>query len=392
MLCPALASAQNPGIFSTIKTTDTSATSACVGCTIGGTTATANSGMKVATISVESLAAPSITTNKIYNVSGALYWNGVALATGSTISGTTNTIGMFTGVAAMGNSLLTQSGSTVTMAGTLAATTFSGSGASLTAIPTSALTGNFVATLTAGTGLTISAGAGTGTGSTPTLSLANTAVTPAAYPFFTVDQQGRLTAASTTYTGAVNGQVGIAITNSTSGTGAYASEQITAGTTVATVLSHSQGFTTSGINIAASVLITGNGAGGVTLGAQDAAGVIRFVTGGAATVHAQLDATGNWILGTANITDAIATPTIASGFGSGSTITGKVYAFIVTLGTSPGGGGTVTFNATFANTPSCVASVTSAGVTVQVAPSTTQLIIATNGSVGEKLYVLCRGF
>lgn len=86
---------------------------------------------------------------------------------------------------------------------TLTSTYFSSlSGALLTDIPTSAVSsGNFLATLTAGTGLSVSGG--TGNAATPTVSLANTAVIAASYgsataiPTFTVDAQGRLTAAST---------------------------------------------------------------------------------------------------------------------------------------------------------------------------------------------------
>lgn len=64
---------------------------------------------------------------------------------------------------------------------------------------TNILSGNYLATLSSGTGVNVSGG--TGLAATPSLAIANTAVTPAAYgsataiSTFTVDQQGRLTAA-----------------------------------------------------------------------------------------------------------------------------------------------------------------------------------------------------
>lgn len=56
---------------------------------------------------------PGSTSMALYNNSGTLTWNGIALATGSSVSGTTNYIPVFTGSSSLGNSVIYQSGSNV---------------------------------------------------------------------------------------------------------------------------------------------------------------------------------------------------------------------------------------------------------------------------------------
>ena len=56
---------------------------------------------------------PGSTSMALYNNSGTLTWNGIALATGSSVSGTTNYIPVFTGASTLGNSVIYQSGSNV---------------------------------------------------------------------------------------------------------------------------------------------------------------------------------------------------------------------------------------------------------------------------------------
>jgi hypothetical protein len=56
---------------------------------------------------------PVGTSMALYNNSGTLTWNGTALATGSSVSGTTNYIPVFTGASSLGNSVINQSGSNV---------------------------------------------------------------------------------------------------------------------------------------------------------------------------------------------------------------------------------------------------------------------------------------
>ena len=57
---------------------------------------------------------PGTTTNSLYNVGGSLYFNGVALATGSSVSGTTGFLPKFTGASTLGNSNISISGATTT--------------------------------------------------------------------------------------------------------------------------------------------------------------------------------------------------------------------------------------------------------------------------------------
>jgi Chaperone of endosialidase len=56
---------------------------------------------------------PVGTSMALYNNSGTLMWNGIALATGSSVSGTTNYIPVFTGASTLGNSVIYQNGSNV---------------------------------------------------------------------------------------------------------------------------------------------------------------------------------------------------------------------------------------------------------------------------------------
>lgn len=93
------------------------------------------------------------------------------------------------------------------------------SGANLTGIPTSAVSsGNFVATVASGTGITSSVTSGNAAATA--ISLNNTAVSPATYgsstqiPVLAIDQQGRITGASTVSV-SVSGATSVAITDDT---------------------------------------------------------------------------------------------------------------------------------------------------------------------------------
>jgi hypothetical protein len=431
-----------PLVGTTIKATSTADSALCVGCPTPTLVPAANSGAKIATITLEQYAAPSVTTNKLYSIAGAVYFNGAALATGGTIIGTTNTIGLFTGPTAIGNSIITQNAgaTTVTVTGILnvngavIGTSYTGSGSGLTNVPTTGITGNFVATVGSGTGITSSVT--TGNAAATVISLNNTAVTPNSYgtttgASFTVDQQGRLTTAAnatitslgtvttgvwnagalttsgvlnvnntgvSSFTGSVNGLLETDWANASTGTGAGVLLQLVAGAADAAVRLNSSGFTTSGFNVQGALVLQAGHAGGISIIAQSASGAIRGYTGGT-TQRFQYDASGNYILGSGtNITDAVATPTISSGFGAGATVTGKSYAFVINVGTTPGTTGLINLNATYANAAVCTASFATVGLAVGITihPQSTTSTVPITFSVAPPnnalVNVLCRGF
>lgn len=189
---------------------------------------------------------------------------------------------------------------------------------------------------------------------------------------------GRGTANPLSFTGASTGASYLRVTN-------------TATTFYLGVDSSTAGSFATGNN--AAILYTGSSPG-ISIAAAHASGALRFYSGGTAQ-RASYDASGNYILGTANITDAVATPTIGSGFGTSPSIAGKDYAFRVTVGSGSPTSGVVTFNATYANAPVCVANgENGANYDVGTTSTTTQVTVSFSAAlnVGTLINVLCRGY
>ena len=100
-----------------------------------------------------------------------------------------------------------------------------------------------------------------------------------------------------TFSAGGTGGNALQIVNSTSGPANYSQLAVTAGTTNIAFRALSPGFATSGGNIAASGLVFADGAGGLSLMANGAAGPLRFFSGGT-TERARIDAAGNMGIGT----------------------------------------------------------------------------------------------
>lgn len=92
-------------------------------------------------------------------------------------------------------------------------------------------------------------------------------------------------------TGGANSPQSLLLQNTTSGTAAQAAFGVSAGSVNGAVTTYSQGYTTASYAIQASTTFYGDGAGGVSIVANNAAGVVRFYTGGA-TLRFTLDAAG----------------------------------------------------------------------------------------------------
>lgn len=130
--------APSAGAFTTLVTTNTGASSLVVGGATGGATTgtgrinagsvvlSAGMALSGGTISTAGIVIPSAvpgdTSFALYNSGGNLFFNGVALAAGSSVSGTSGKLCKFTSATTVGDSIITESGATIVVTGTLNST------------------------------------------------------------------------------------------------------------------------------------------------------------------------------------------------------------------------------------------------------------------------------
>ncbi len=192
----------------------------------------------------------------------------------------------------------------------------------------------------------------------------------------------------------------------------WSAQNTTAGTTMATRISagsdisssqslldaYSSTYTTNGPQVQAGTALGALGAGGLSIWANNASGVIRFYTGGS-TLRWGVNAAGDFTFGTSSyIADSSGTPTISTGFGTSPSIAGTDYAVVVTLGSGGPVSGTVAFGHTFSHAPACVATAGGPGSAAQIllltVTTTTVKVdtVSTMGSAGAQVNFICRGY
>jgi len=420
-----LAAQPAPTVVTSLRTTDTSATSLRVGCALSGS---CTGGIAAGPIDVSSITSggfigiannvPASQTMRLVNNAGTLQWNGVALATGASLSGTLNTIPLFTGASSVGNSIMTQNvGATIiTVGGALNATTLAGTLSTatqnsvttmtgLTSIGTIA-TGTWNATIIGlakgGTGVSLAGTGGTGQFlKQNTLGGTITVTRPAIADLSDASNVALLNAANTftafgahLFASSGAGSQHVDITNATSGATARSYLNVGAGTTNAYLIANSQGFTPSGSSLASGVDLQSGGAGGLSLSATDVSGAIRFYTGGGLTPRWGINAAGDHTFGaSSHIADSSGTPTIASGFGTSPSIVGTDYAFKVTTGTPGAVTGVVNFGHTWTTAPICIAaSEFPASAATANTITTAQVTLAISSTAALPINVSCRGY
>jgi hypothetical protein len=289
--------------------------------------------------------APSITTNKLYSIGGSLFFNGVGLASGSAVNGTTGKISKFTSATSLSDSIMAEAGTTVTVSGGVNATLFTGSGASLTGVGLLASdnfwTGRQRMTVTTGSGV-------------PPLDIVGTSDTV--------------------------GAIGLRLLTATNqSTAIEFTDQLVYANAIGT-------DTTGSLHFWA-------GKGPVTAGSD----VFSVTGGGNVSMAGTLNVPGQVMLGGASVTDKVGTPTIGAGFGAVPTIVGKDYGFIVTVGAGGAPEGTVSFSTSFgANNPACSVNTSGApsapNIVILTTPLSNRIISSPNFAAGMQIYVLCRGY
>ncbi len=337
-------------------------------------------------------------------VGAAPVWGSCAAGGGITGSGAANSLAMFTSTGVLGNSTLAQNGSVLelgngndfellggnltvdgdgTFTGNVVAASFSGAGSGITGVNAAQLNGQAASyylnasnintgtlniariadgdvtnaklqyssvSVTAGTGL--SGGGSVALGGTTTLNLANTTVTANSYgsassvASFTVDAQGRLTAASST-------PIAIAASQITSGTiaanrgGTGLDASLAANGQI--LIGNGAGFSLATLTNGSGISIA-NAAGGITIAATLGTSISNGeIDADAVTLGAQT--TGNYVatlgtltgISTTGNTGEGSTPSLSVLYGSTSNtaVQGNTQA-TVTAGTGLSGGGTLT--------------------------------------------------
>lgn len=130
------------------------------------------------------------------------------------------------------------------------------------------------------------------------------------------------------------------------------------------------------------------GGAGVDLGLRRNAAGIMEINNGTSGTFRDLTLRHSLAQGTA--------PTIGSGFGTSPSIAGRDEATRVTVGTSPGSTGVITFGTAYTTAPVCSANnETTTTVVLTTTPTTTQVTVTVvSGTLiaADKIGVLCRGF
>lgn len=340
-------------------------------------------------------------------VGAAPVWGSCAAGGGITGSGTTNSLAMFTSTGVLGNSTLGQNGTTLELAasndfellggnltvdgdanltGSVTAATFSGSGAGLANVNAAQLNGQSASyyldasnlntgtlsaariadgslantkltnsSLTVAAGIGLSGGGSVSLGGSTTINLADTAVVANSYgsansvTTFTVDAQGRLTAAGTTAIAIGAGQITSGtLSVARGGTGVDGSTAANGQLLIGTGSGYAQATLTDGSGIS----IT-NGSGSITIAATLGTTIGNAeIENNAIALGTQT--TGDYVatlgtltgLSTTGNTGEGSTPTLGVLYGStGNTaVQGNTQA-TVTAGTGLSGGGTLTLGA-----------------------------------------------
>jgi hypothetical protein len=183
----------------------------------------------------------------------------------------------------------------------------------------------------------------------------------------------------------------LVVSNSAAGVGNFAQQRISSDAALTALTSFSSTYATSGPDFQAGTSLFAGGVGGLSINA--AAGAIRLYTGGSVVARATFDAAGNFNLGSTNLMDSPAVPTLTSVTGGTATIAGRDTGFVVTEASGTITSFAVNFNTTYAFAPACVASPNFGGGTITAVQSAVGgVVITLSPGTGGAISVICRGF